>query len=94
MRGTKGDAMVLKPTCMTSVPVSNLFYHINSRNVSTENESFAFVSYQQLILDRISKGINGRVNGQAPLQKSIFKFAYDYKKIWTQRGYETPILDK
>lgn len=22
MRGTKGDAMVLKPTCMTSVPVS------------------------------------------------------------------------
>lgn len=48
----------------------------------------------QLILDRISKGINDKVNGQAPLQKAIFKFAYDYKKIWTQRGYETPILDK
>ncbi|XP_031629734.1 long-chain-fatty-acid--CoA ligase 4 isoform X1 [Contarinia nasturtii] len=66
-RGCRGDASVLKPTCMTTVP---------------------------LILDRISKGINDKVNGQAPLQKAIFKFAYDYKKIWTQRGYETPILDK
>lgn len=50
--------------------------------------------FKQLILDRISKGINDKVNGQAPLQKAIFKFAYDYKKIWTQRGYETPLLDK
>lgn len=47
-----------------------------------------------MILDRISKGINDKVNSQAPLQKAIFKFAYDYKRIWTQRGYETPILDK
>lgn len=66
-RGCRGDASVLKPTCMTTVP---------------------------LILDRVSKGINDKVNGQAPLQKAIFKFAYDYKKIWTQRGYETPLLDK
>lgn len=66
-RGCRGDASVLKPTCMTTVP---------------------------LILDRVSKGINDKVNSQAPLQKAIFKFAYDYKKIWTQRGYETPLLDK
>lgn len=67
MRGSKGDVTVLKPTCMTTVP---------------------------LILDRISKGINDKVNGQAPLQKAVFKFAYDYKKLWTARGYETPLLDK
>lgn len=48
----------------------------------------------QLILDRISKGINDKVNGQPPLQKAIFKFAYDYKKLWSARGYETPLLDK
>lgn len=66
-RGCRGDASVLKPTCMTTVP---------------------------LILDRISKGINDKVNSQAPIQKAVFKFAYDYKKLWTQRGYETPLLDK
>lgn len=33
MRGCKGDASVLKPTCMTTVPVSILFYlfHLNKK---------------------------------------------------------------
>lgn len=67
MKGCKGDASVLKPTCMTSVP---------------------------LILDRISKGINAKVNAEAPMKKAFFKFAYQYKTKWVARGFLTPILDK
>ena len=66
MKGCKGDAAVLKPTCMTTVP---------------------------LILDRISKGINDKVNNSSPLQKVLFKFAYNYKSKWSRRGYRTPMLD-
>lgn len=67
MKGCKGDASVLQPTCMTSVP---------------------------LILDRISKGINAKVNAEAPMKKAFFKFAYQYKTKWVARGFQTPILDK
>ncbi|CAH0557572.1 unnamed protein product [Brassicogethes aeneus] len=66
-KGTKGDASVLHPTCMTSVP---------------------------LILDRISKSIQEKVSKGGDLKKVIFKFAYDYKVKWTNRGYETPLVDK
>lgn len=66
MKGCKGDASVLKPTCMTSVP---------------------------LILDRISKGINAKVNAEAPMKKAFFKFAYQYKSKWVARGFQTPFLD-
>uniref|UniRef100_A0A0K8TNA5 long-chain-fatty-acid--CoA ligase n=1 Tax=Tabanus bromius TaxID=304241 RepID=A0A0K8TNA5_TABBR len=66
MKGCKGDASVLKPTCMTTVP---------------------------LILDRISKGINDKVNSGSALKKALFKFAYGYKTKWTARGYQTPLLD-
>ncbi|KAF5269140.1 hypothetical protein FQR65_LT02440 [Abscondita terminalis] len=66
-KGTKGDASVLRPTCMTSVP---------------------------LILDRISKGIQEKVSKSGKLPKAIFKFAYDYKIMWTRRGYSTPLVDK
>ncbi|CRL00268.1 CLUMA_CG013541, isoform A [Clunio marinus] len=67
MKGCKGDATILKPTCMTTVP---------------------------LILDRISKGINDKVNKGSALQKVIFKFAYNYKAKWHRRGYKTPFLDR
>lgn len=67
MKGCKGDASILKPTCMTTVP---------------------------LILDRISKGINDKVNSGSAIQKVLFKFAYNYKCQWHRRGYQTPILDK
>lgn len=66
-RGCKGDATVLRPTCMTTVP---------------------------LILDRISKGINDKVNGETPFKKALFKFAYAYKSKWIHRGYSTPLMDK
>lgn len=67
MKGCKGDASILRPTCMTTVP---------------------------LILDRISKGINDKVNAGSSFKKALFKFAYKYKADWLQRGYSTPILDK
>lgn len=67
MKGCKGDASVLKPTCMTTVP---------------------------LILDRISKGINDKINSGSALQKVIFKFAYGYKCKWDRRGFTTPLLDR
>lgn len=66
-RGCKGDASVLRPTCMTSVP---------------------------LILDRISKGINDKVNSGSAFRKALFKFLYQYKVKWIQRGYQTPLIDK
>jgi long-chain acyl-CoA synthetase len=67
MKGCKGDASVLKPTTMTTVP---------------------------LILDRISKGINDKVNKGSAIQKVIFQFAYNYKVKWHRRGYQTPFLDR
>ena len=67
MKGCMGDASILQPTAMTTVP---------------------------LILDRISKGINDKVNNGSPFAKVIFKFAYNYKCKWYRRGYTTPILDK
>jgi len=66
MKGTKGDASVLRPTCITAVP---------------------------LILDRICKGITDKVNKGSPLQKSIFKYCYDYKCKWDRRGYDSPLAD-
>lgn len=66
-KGCKGDASVLKATCITSVP---------------------------LILDRISKGINEKVNAETPFKKELFKFAYSYKSKWVARGYSTPLWDK
>lgn len=66
MKGCQGDASILKPTAMTTVP---------------------------LILDRISKGINDKVNNGSALAKVIFRFAYNYKTKWSRRGYTTPVLD-
>lgn len=67
MKGCKGDATVLKPTCMTTVP---------------------------LILDRITKGINDKVNGGSAFQKALFNFCYNYKVKWTAQGYQTPVIDR
>lgn len=67
MKGCKGDATVLKPTCMTTVP---------------------------LILDRLTKGINDKVNAGSAFQKALFKYCYNYKVKWTSQGYQTPLIDR
>lgn len=66
MKGSVGDAKILKPTAMPIVP---------------------------LILDRIVKGINDRVQSGGVVQKTIFNFAYNYKRKWYRRGYGTPVTD-
>ncbi|XP_065199736.1 fatty acid CoA ligase Acsl3 [Planococcus citri] len=66
MRGTKGDASVLRPTIITAVP---------------------------LILDRIYKGINDKLNHGPAVKKSLFYFAYNYKKKWVRKGFSTPLID-
>nr|CAD7452760.1 unnamed protein product [Timema tahoe] len=66
-KGSKGDATVLKPTILNSVP---------------------------LILDRISKGIGDKVSKSSDFQKAVFRFAYDYRKMWMRRGFDTPLLNR
>lgn len=66
MRGCQGDASMLRPTCMSAVP---------------------------LILDRVTKGINEKVNNAGPIQQILFKFAFGYKQKWSERGYKTPLVD-
>ncbi|KAK7790099.1 hypothetical protein R5R35_012622 [Gryllus longicercus] len=66
-KGTKGDASVLKPTCLTSVP---------------------------LILDRISKGISDKVSKGSPFQRALFNFAYEYRRKWMKRGFDTPLINR
>nr|CAD7396033.1 unnamed protein product [Timema poppensis] len=66
-KGSKGDATVLKPTIINSVP---------------------------LILDRISKGIADKVSKSSDFQKAVFRFAYDYRKMWMRRGFDTPLLNR
>lgn len=46
-----------------------------------------------LILDRISKTIDEKLNKATPMQKAIFDVAYRYKIRKLRRGFSTPILD-
>lgn len=47
-----------------------------------------------LIMERVIKGIDDRVRSGSILQKSIFNFAYNYKRRWYYRGYKTPVTDR
>jgi long-chain acyl-CoA synthetase len=46
-----------------------------------------------LILDRIVKTVNEKVSQGAPLQRAIYKLAYDYKLTWNRLGLTTPMVD-
>lgn len=46
-----------------------------------------------LILDRISKTIDEKLNKATPMQKAVFDVAYRYKIRKLRRGFSTPILD-
>lgn len=92
MKGCKGDASVLQPTCMTSVPVGKLLIPY-LKKITHHLDFLLFPMTPQLILDRISKGINAKVNAEAPMKKAFFKFAYQYKSKWVARGFQTPFLD-
>ena len=46
-----------------------------------------------LVLDRIFKGIQEKVNKRGDFFKALFDFSHKYKQSWVRRGYKTPILD-
>ena len=66
-QGDKGDASILQPTVMITVP---------------------------LVLERIYKSIQESIENGHPLKKAIFNLALQYKLHWTDKGYDTPILNK
>jgi long-chain acyl-CoA synthetase len=47
-----------------------------------------------LILDRIYKGIQDKVQGGGKVSEAIFNFFYQYKLKWFKRGYNTPLVNK
>ncbi|XP_038049964.1 long-chain-fatty-acid--CoA ligase 4-like [Patiria miniata] len=46
-----------------------------------------------LIIDRLYKGVMDKVNSGSPLQRALFKFAYDYKLRHIEQGFDTPIFN-
>ena len=66
-QGCKGDATVLKPTAIATVP---------------------------LMMDRIYKGIQEKIENGSPIKKAIFDLAVQYKLDWFKDGYDTPILNQ
>lgn len=65
-RGSQGDASVLRPTIIASVP---------------------------LILDRIHKNIREKIEASPAITKALFDLSMQYKEEWTERGYDTPIIN-
>lgn len=65
-RGSKGDATVLRPTIIASVP---------------------------LILDRIYKAIQDKIESGPSFTKSLLSMAIKYKLEWFDQGYDTPVIN-
>ena len=64
--GHRGDASVLRPSVMATVP---------------------------LVLERIWKNIQEKIESGPPIKRLIFYFALQYKLHWTEKGYDTPIIN-
>jgi len=47
-----------------------------------------------VILDRMYKGIIAKIQAKGALAYKLFDFAIQYRSLWTQRGYSTPLFDK
>ena len=54
-------------------------------------EMFATVP---LVLERVIKEIYRKLNARSPIAAPIFTYLMDYKIRWTQRGFDTPIINK
>ena len=46
-----------------------------------------------LILDRIYKNIQEKVDAGRPISKILFNLALQYKLKWSEQGYDTPIIN-
>lgn len=44
-------------------------------------------------MDRIYKGIIDKVSHGTIIQKTLFKFALEYKRKWMERGFQTPLIN-
>lgn len=64
--GQKGDASLLKPTVICTVP---------------------------LVLERLRKGLEDKLNEGGPIGKELFYFAMDYKHFWSQYNFNSPIIE-
>ena len=47
-----------------------------------------------LMLDRIYKGIQDKIESGPPIKKALFNLAVQYKLNWQKEGYDTPIINK
>lgn len=47
-----------------------------------------------LVLDRMKKEIYTKLAQRTPFSKDIFDCLLEYKTYWTQKGYQTPIVNK
>ena len=47
-----------------------------------------------LVIERIYKGINTKVESGGPFKTKLFKFCVEYKMKWTKRGMSTPLINK
>ena len=47
-----------------------------------------------LVLERILKEIYRKLNAKSPLAAPLFDYAMQYKIRWTQRGFDTPIINR
>jgi len=46
-----------------------------------------------LVLDRVYKGIMAGIAAKGPVFLDIFNSAYQYKKYWVGKGFDTPLLN-
>ena len=46
-----------------------------------------------LILDRIHKNIQDKIDSGSPVKKALFELAIKYKDYWSERGYDTPLIN-
>ena len=46
------------------------------------------------VLERIYQGIKNKVNLKGPLMVQLLDFCINYKTMWLQYGFDTPIMNK
>lgn len=47
-----------------------------------------------LVLERFQKEIYAKLNKVSPLAAPLFTYFMEYKKRWTRRGFDTPLLNR
>ena len=47
-----------------------------------------------VMLDRIYKGVLAKIKAKGTFSYKLFEYAVDYRTLWLERGYDTPLFDK